>query len=244
MSSMAILSFKRIEKKYIVTEEQKNQLIAIISEYMELDPFCKNQSTYRIQNIYYDTPTNELISLSVRKPRYKQKLRARKYLGTNFCYLEIKKKSEGVVGKRRLKLSMQEVDDFVLRGVKPQRESFIDKHVIGEIEYLLSLYKGIQPSTFISYERLGFFAKNDHELRITFDNQIHAKRNNFEWDKDDYEIKLLEDGLYILEIKYIQNFPLWLTKALSKLKIYPHSFSKYGTEYLNRVKGEKEYETI
>ena len=187
---MAILSFKRIEKKYIVTEEQKNQLIAIISEYMELDPFCKNQSTYRIQNIYYDTPTNELISLSVRKPRYKQKLRARKYLGTNFCYLEIKKKSEGVVGKRRLKLSMQEVDDFVLRGVKPQRESFIDKHVIGEIEYLLSLYKGIQPSTFISYERLGFFAKNDHELRITFDNQIHAKRNKFEWDKDDYEIKI------------------------------------------------------
>ena len=50
---MAILSFKRIEKKYIVTEEQKNELIAIISEYMELDPFCKNQSTYRIQNIYY-----------------------------------------------------------------------------------------------------------------------------------------------------------------------------------------------
>ena len=240
---MAILSFRRIEKKYIVNEEQKRALISIISEYMDLDPFCKNESTYRIQNIYYDTPTNELISLSVRKPRYKQKLRARKYLGNNKCYLEIKKKCEGVVGKRRISLTNEELEDFVYRGIKPIRESFIDNHVIGEIEYLLSLYK-VQPSTFISYERLGFFARNDHELRLTFDNKIHAKRNNFEWDKDDYEIKLLEDGLYILEIKYIQNFPLWLTKALSKLKIYPHSFSKYGTEYLNRVKGKKEYETI
>ena len=240
---MAILSFRRIEKKYIVTEEQKQQLIEILKEHMELDPFCKNESTYRIQNIYYDTPTNELISLSVRKPRYKQKLRARKYLGTNFCYLEIKKKCEGVVGKRRLSLSMEELDDFVLRGIKPKRESFIDNHVIGEIEYILSLYK-VQPSTFISYERLGFFAKNDHELRVTFDNKIHTKRNNFDWDKDDYETSLLEDGKYVLEIKYIQNFPLWLTRALSKLKIYPHSFSKYGTEYQNRLKGEKEYETI
>ena len=47
---MAILSFKRIEKKFIVTEEQKNQLIEILKEHMDLDPFCKNQTTYRIQN--------------------------------------------------------------------------------------------------------------------------------------------------------------------------------------------------
>ena len=137
---------------------------------------------------------------------------------------------------------MDELDDFVLRGIKPKRDSFIDNHVIGEIEYLLSLYD-VVPSTYISYERLGFFDRNDHELRITFDNQIHAKRDNFEWDKDDYQINLLEEGKYILEIKYIKNFPLWLVKALSKLKIYPHSFSKYGTEYQNRLKGEK-YETI
>ena len=38
---MAILSFRRIEKKYIVTEEQKQQLIEVLKEHMELDPFCK-----------------------------------------------------------------------------------------------------------------------------------------------------------------------------------------------------------
>lgn len=34
-----------------------------------------------------------------------------------------------------------------------------------------------------------------------------------------------------MEIKSVANFPLWLVKELSRLKIYPKSFSKYGEEY-------------
>jgi hypothetical protein len=243
---MAISSFKRIEKKYIVTEEQKNILLKEMEKYMELDPYCKNDSTYRIQNIYFDTKNKDLISQSVRKPPYKQKLRARKYIGQKNCFLEIKKKSDGVVGKRRLTLSFEELDDWVYKGIEPVREKYIDRQVVQEISYLLSLYK-VEPNTFISYERLGLFDKNDKEFRITFDNQIHAKKTNFEWDTDDYEINLLEEGYYIMEIKTVKNFPLWLVRKLSELKIYPHSFSKYGTEYLMEVernKGGKVYESI
>ena len=75
------------------------------------------------------------------------------------------------------------------------------------------------------------FDKEDSEFRITFDNQIHTKRNNVVFDQDDYEVNILDEGLYILEIKSVRNYPLWLVNKLSELKIYPHSFSKYGTEY-------------
>lgn len=34
-----------------------------------------------------------------------------------------------------------------------------------------------------------------------------------------------------MEIKSVANFPLWLVKELSRLKIYPKSFSKYGEKY-------------
>ena len=54
--------------------------------------------------------------------------------------------------------------------------------------------------------------------------------------KDDYERDLLSEGLYIMEIKSTVNFPLWLVKELSRLKIYPHSFSKYGEEYKLLIK--------
>jgi len=240
---MAITSFKRIEKKYIVDEFQKQKLIEIFKNYMTLDPYCLNESTYHIQNIYYDTDSNTLISQSIAKPRYKQKLRARKYLGTKDCFLEIKKKCEGVVGKRRIKLSLEELDKFINYHQPPKRESFIDNQIIGEIEYLLNLYS-LKPKVFISYDRLGFFDKNDREFRITFDNHIHTKANNFIFDKGDYQFSLLEDGKYVLEIKSNKNFPLWLVKTLSSLKIYSQSFSKYGTEYKKRLTGEINYEDV
>lgn len=232
---MAISSFKRVEEKYIVTEEEKNILLESIYKHMELDAYCEGERPYRIQNIYYDTPNNDLISNSISKPVYKQKLRARKYDGLDFCYLEIKKKSEGVVGKRRLSLSFEELNDWIYDGIPPKRETYIDNAVIGEIDYLLSLYN-VEPKVFISYERLGFFDVNNKEFRITFDNKIHTKRHNLAFDTADYELDLLKPNTYIMEIKSICNFPMWLTKELSRLKIYPKSFSKYGTEYKKYLK--------
>lgn len=232
---MSIKSFKRVEKKYMINEKQKEELLKVLYAHMELDSFCKNERTYRIQNIYYDTENNELISKSISKPRFKQKIRVRKYDSMDDYFLEIKKKSDGVVGKRRITLSSQEVDDFINRRIKPLRTSFIDNSVIGEIDYLLEHYK-IVPKVYISYERLGFFDRENKELRITFDNNIHTKRNNLVFDKDDYERNLLPERIYIMEIKSTMNFPLWLVKELSKLKIYPHSFSKYGEEYKLLIK--------
>ena len=92
---MAKFSFKRVEKKYIVTKSQRDELLKELLLYMEYDKYCVGEKTYKIQNIYYDTPDNVLISKSIQKPVYKEKLRARKYVGTKNCFLEIKKK-EGV----------------------------------------------------------------------------------------------------------------------------------------------------
>lgn len=39
-----------------------------------------------------------------------------------------------------------------------------------------------------------------------------------------------------MEIKVPQAYPMWLAELLSKLEIYPASFSKYGTIYSNSVK--------
>ena len=39
---MAIQKFKRVEKKYIITLKQKDELLEILKSYMEIDAFCKN----------------------------------------------------------------------------------------------------------------------------------------------------------------------------------------------------------
>ncbi|HNX15813.1 MAG TPA: polyphosphate polymerase domain-containing protein [Bacilli bacterium] len=227
---MAITTFRRVEKKYVVTEEDKQKLLPILREHMALDPYCLNEETYHIQNLYFDTAHNSLIVKSIAKPLFKEKVRLRKYDGEDFIYLEIKKKVVGVVGKRRIRLSQQEGDDFIFRGIKPIREAPLDIQLVEEMSYFLSLYR-IEPKVYICYDRLGFFDKDDPEFRLTFDSNIHSRRNHFEWDKDDYENNLLPKGYYVMEIKSVKNLPLWLVQALSHLKIYPQSYSKYGTEY-------------
>ena len=47
----------------------------------------------------------------------------------------------------------------------------------------------------------------------------------------DYGERLLENGMYLMEIKTSLAKPLWLTKMLTELEIKRTGFSKYGTEY-------------
>lgn len=43
--------------------------------------------------------------------------------------------------------------------------------------------------------------------------------------------KYFKEDKYILEIKTLDSIPLWFARTLSELKIYPTSFSKYGSIY-------------
>ena len=60
-----------------------------------------------IRNIYLDTPHHLLIRRSLEKPVYKEKLRIRSYTradDTSTVFVELKKKYNSVVYKRRLAL--------------------------------------------------------------------------------------------------------------------------------------------
>ena len=139
---MAIKSFKRFEKKFIITKEQYDKLTQILSNYMNLDKYCKEGKNYNIYNIYYDTLNNDVIRHSISKPYYKEKLRLRSYKIPNSLedkvFLELKKKINGIVNKRRVVMTLGEVYDFLESGKKPMFDNYENKQVIKEIEYYLS----------------------------------------------------------------------------------------------------------
>jgi hypothetical protein len=96
--------------------------------------------------------------------------------------------------------------------------------------YLLNTYS-LKPKVFITYVRVAYFDINDSNFRLTFDDQIYARRHDLDFDIASCDISLLPEGYFLMEVKASQNYPLWFARALSDLKIYPTSFSKYGTEY-------------
>ena len=233
---MAIKSFRRIEKKYIINSYQKNELLKVVKQHMEFDPYCIDSKTYHIQNLYLDTENNTLISNSIRKPSYKEKLRLRKYTGMKSLFFEIKKKVNGVVGKRRVLLTPEEVKELVYDHVEPVKDSYLDNQIIHEIKYCLDSFPST-PKVYIAYDRLGFFDKENKEFRLTIDERIYSSRSNLMFDQDVKPPYLLPEGYSLLEIKSTVNFPLWLVNILNELGIFSSTFSKYGTEYMNYLKG-------
>ncbi len=229
-----ISTFKRYEKKYYLTKEQKNDLEIILNKYMELDKFCKNNDGYLIRNVYYDTDINDLAHISAEKPIFKEKVRVRKYGKYNDnkdeYFLEIKRKYNGIVYKRRVGLNKIELDNFFNYHEIPSDKNYLEKQVLNELIYLMKCYK-IKAKSFICYQRIAYFDKENPEFRLTFDSNIISRRSDLDFDNSNYELKLLDDNHYLMEVKVSDSMPLWFTKALSELKIYPKCFSKYGQDY-------------
>ncbi|CDM67275.1 VTC domain-containing protein [Clostridium bornimense] len=233
-----IKSFKRYEKKFIISKDQYDQLIPKLLNYMNIDKHCIN-NTYSIYNIYYDTKNSDVIRHSISKPYYKEKLRLRSYTipekNTDTVFLELKKKINGIVSKRRAVLTLEEATNFLKFKEKPECNDYVSKQVIEEIHYYLSHTK-IQPTVYIGYERIAFFGKDNSDFRITFDSNITTRRHDLHLQSGMYGQKILPNDEYLMEVKILGSIPLWLTRIFSELKIYNTHFSKYGNEYMNFCK--------
>ena len=177
---MAIKSFKRYEKKYLLTGEQYEKLIPRLLEYMKMDDHCVNNS-YSIYNIYYDTDDNSVIRHSISKPYYKEKLRLRSYKipqsPSDKVFLELKKKINKIVNKRSAIITLEEAYNFLEFGERPKCTDFITEQVINEIEYYLSHTK-VNPTVYIGYNRIAFFGKEDKDFRLTIDSKIITRRED------------------------------------------------------------------
>ena len=112
MAAQIKTCFERYEKKYRLTAEQQRAILQGMAPYMKKDTY----GAYTICNIYYDTPDWRLIRTSLEKPVYKEKLRVRSY-GVpgedGRVFVELKKKYDGVVYKRRVTMRADEAAPFL-----------------------------------------------------------------------------------------------------------------------------------
>lgn len=221
--------FERIEKKYIMNQTVYKIFWKKIQDYMVIDQYGLGT----ICNVYYDTPQYDLIRHSIEKPPYKEKLRIRSYgipQENTPIYVELKKKWNGVVYKRRIEMSMHETREYLESGKKPTIASQIQR----EIDYFLHFYQPV-PKIYIAYDRIAMYGKEDENLRLTLDFHIRTRDYDLDLTRGDYGDLLMEEGQVLMEIKVGGAYPLWLTRLLNELKIYPISFSKYGTIYKKKL---------
>jgi hypothetical protein len=231
---VAIEVFNRYEQKYIISDATYRLIKPQLEEYMEADAYSRNGDFYTICNIYYDTPDNEIIRKSIERPAYKEKLRLRSYgvvSSKDKVFLEIKKKYNGCVNKRRTSIMLEDAYRYLETKEKPEALNHMNEQILNEIDYMINRYSDLAPKVFLSYDRNALFGMEDKEFRITFDRNIRTRRYDVGLDKGIYGDLLLPSDQWIMEVKINTVVPLWFAELLAKYKVYPTSFSKYGAEY-------------
>lgn len=233
MSVMIQSVFERKEIKYIITSAQRSAMLNDMRGFMQADEF----GTTTICNIYFDTPDDRVIRESIEKPVYKEKLRLRTYGVPNdgsLAFLELKKKFEGIVYKRRETMPYSAAYGFLVNRERPEKMT----QILKEIDWTLDFYPGLAPRTALFYERTAYFGCEDPELRMTLDNGMRSRKTELDLRAGSHGKSFMDGDLNIMEIKILNSMPLWMSAILDKHGIFPNSFSKMGTVYINNLKEE------
>ena len=229
-----IVTMKRYELKYILNAEQTEALKERLVGHMEVDSYGLTP----IASLYYDTTDYRLIRTSIEKQEFKEKIRLRSYglaKPGSRVFLELKRKADGIVYKRRLLTTEEDVNKFF----SYKGDICTDGQIAREITYFRGFYEKLVPACLIIYDRLAYF-EPDGDLRLTIDFNPRYRTSKLNLSTSMEGISLLPDGYTVLEIKVQVALPLWLTAILSDLKIYKNSFSKYGQAYIKQEKKLKQ----
>lgn len=233
--------FDRVEKKYLISSEQKKKLQKIVKKHMQQDGYYKSE----VINLYFDNDNYDLIIQSIDHPEFKEKLRARSYGGYDRVFIEIKTKIKGrddnIGYKRRVMITHQDFDELVSHKTtlvelsKRSVENRNDLQIAKEADYLIEHFN-LKPKILITYNRESY--KGENGLRITFDTNLKYRNKKIDLSKGKRDkIYFKSKPNTIMEIKAHGVIPLWLTKVMAEEKVYPQQFSKIGKVY-ERIRKE------
>lgn len=224
-------SFARVETKYLLT---LLQAAAMETGLMRLGFEKADFGSPRVQSLYYDTADHALIRASLERPAYKEKLRLRAYGGPGDLtqsFVEIKKKFDGVVYKRRTEMPLREATEALLRGRMPEKTGQVGR----EIQWMLRRYS-LQPAAVISYDRDAWFCREQPGVRITFDRCLTFRDREPDLNSGMKGIPLLPADRRLMEIKTNGVYPLWLIRLLQETGARRTHFSKYGLAYQRYIR--------
>lgn len=230
---MAVTVMQRYEMKYLLNKRQTDALCQQLEGHMKIDEYGLTS----IASLYYDTPDSRLIRASLEKQEFKEKLRLRSYGQATYAspvYLELKRKYDGVVYKRRVQSTIPEIARF-FSGSDALGTGQIQK----ELAFFRDYYKVLAPACLIIYDRAAYFEPGG-DLRLTIDHRPRYRTECLTLTESMDGLPLLAEGWSILEIKVHGALPLWLSSILNENRIFKTSFSKYGEAYRREVLGSKE----
>lgn len=208
------------EMKFLLPQEKLEKALSWGRANLGVDPMANvyTSDVYRVTSIYLDTPNLDTFRRvgSFGRAKY----RVRRYADETTVFLERKIKTNGVVGKRRVRVPDNEIGHLASPQVNPGWAGFWFFRRISARE--------ISPRCQISYERVARVGPSANgSIRLTVDRNIQCWPSN-EWAFTGMEGgKEILPGMGILELKYQGQVPAAFRGLIEMLAVERASISKY-----------------
>ena len=202
MNSVSLM--KRVDTKFILKESQLLEVLSkLYKDYKILQ--IDQERLMKYSTLYFDSQNKKCFKDHHNGKLNRYKIRMRKYLVSDICFLEIKKKNNlGITNKIR-----RQIKDFETNLTTESKEFIINSN----INNLL-----LEPSLYNNFSRMTFVNKSEAE-RLTIDVDLSfsfgAKEKKF-------------DKLVVIEIKQEgKRLNTTINRVLKSMSILPTNFSKY-----------------
>lgn len=250
--------FRRNEQKYLLSMRQKKRLLRLIEAEVMPDRYFESTNCSLYFDTPNNQLIIKSIDKLVFKQKVRLRSYGVPSLEDK-VFLESKVKYGGIVYKRRAQVGLAEfwryyeglpyvaeaegrVAGVGQEGSKQSSEvgakadgagrssPLVSSQITRELDYLFRHYR-LRPAWLICYDRHSYVSRTDPSLRITFDEGLRSRTEDLRLEAGDYGQNYFTEKTCVMEIKVLEAMPMWLVKALSELKIYPVSFTKYGKIY-------------
>ena len=154
-------------------------------------------------------------------------MRFRRYGHSDKVYIEVKQREDRTLHKRRLAWTLDRVVAVFGNGRGVDWGALGDDPVAVEIALMVERL-ALRPSMGVSYRRLAMFGAFDPALRVTVDSRLMYRPPPIDVGKPfacgSY---IVDPRLSVLEIKYDNRVPRWLTKLVCRHGLKIVRMSKY-----------------
>ena len=183
----------RSEQKYELTEAETAVLEGEVSRCLPVYEFNPGYPFTHITTVYYDTTGLRLYQQACRRYDDNLKIRVKEYyykdpageeLVSPYCFLELKRRKDGMVSKQRLRIAKEHLSAFfqgedLREQFRPEASRETDQtgasqesfdRAYDALRAELSTTE-VNPVSVINYRRR-VYQLNEDDLRVTFDDQI------------------------------------------------------------------------
>lgn len=225
----------RYELKYHITESTAKAIAQFIKPYLEVDRYCKLQRSgdYPIVSLYLDSANLQLCQESLRGHKNRFKLRIRSYTDEPDYprFFEIKRRMNTIIIKSRARVMDRDVPTLLAGLPLPPQNYTADMETIDQFQLYMNSIKA-KPTVLVRYMRQAYEGDSQNKIRVTFDRELaYSITNSPEvrlggrgWQRNPYTI-----GSVILEIKFTDRYPVWLSQMAKYFNLQQQSISKYAS---------------